>query len=147
MNEDRSAWNEELLGAHFALEDLNQILGIPIRKRGCHDRIVWHFTKYGDYTVKFGYKVAMEMMEVGELGKKAKGSNRCGFLESWKKICLKALELSRKQVVEFQESEKVVDEGRSTVNRSTMLVVAGGTRKLQSSSAVMAEVAATREAL
>jgi hypothetical protein len=34
---------------------------IPLIENGSWDRLLWHFTKHGYYTVSSGYKVAMEM--------------------------------------------------------------------------------------
>ncbi|KAM1054524.1 hypothetical protein ACFX2I_001867 [Malus domestica] len=74
MADDGTVWNEEVLNAHSDSADVSQILGIPICRWGCSDRFIWHFTHNGDYTVKWGYKIDMQMMEAGELGRKALGS-------------------------------------------------------------------------
>lgn len=45
----------------------------PYIKTGCRDRLVWHHTTSGVYTVKSGYGVALGLMENGVLGRKGRG--------------------------------------------------------------------------
>ncbi|KAB2599357.1 ribonuclease H protein [Pyrus ussuriensis x Pyrus communis] len=39
-------------------EEGNLILGLPISLAGCKDRVIWHYSRNGDYTVRKGYGVA-----------------------------------------------------------------------------------------
>ncbi|XP_048426139.1 uncharacterized protein LOC125470719 [Pyrus x bretschneideri] len=48
----------------------NLILGLPVSIGGCSDRVIWHYSKNDDYTVRTGHGVAMEMQENGELRRK-----------------------------------------------------------------------------
>ncbi|KAM1801208.1 hypothetical protein ACFX11_032846 [Malus domestica] len=50
-------------------------MGLPMSIGGCSDKVIWHYSKDGDYTVRTGYDVAMEMQENGELGRKRTGSS------------------------------------------------------------------------
>ncbi|XP_020421443.1 uncharacterized protein LOC109949733 [Prunus persica] len=49
---------------------------------------IWHFTKYGGYTVKSGYDLAIKLRRNGVIGKKGKGecSNQSGQSGPWKHI-------------------------------------------------------------
>ncbi|XWS22129.1 hypothetical protein CRYUN_Cryun29cG0007900 [Craigia yunnanensis] len=48
-------WNRELLDMLFSSADGIQIAAIPITKINSPDKLVWHFTKDGNYTVRSGY--------------------------------------------------------------------------------------------
>ncbi|KAM1403256.1 hypothetical protein ACFX2I_011887 [Malus domestica] len=50
----------------FDEEESKLILGLPVSLVGCGDRVIWHYAKNGEYTVRTGYGVAMEMQENGE---------------------------------------------------------------------------------
>jgi hypothetical protein len=56
----QSRWNENLLVELFPTYEIESILQIPLSTNPLPDRIIWHFTKSGMYTVKSGYKAAME---------------------------------------------------------------------------------------
>ena len=47
-------WLEEL----FHADEAEEIQRIPLSHRVMEDRLVWHFDKYGVYSVKSGYDVA-----------------------------------------------------------------------------------------
>ncbi|KAM1406093.1 hypothetical protein ACFXTH_000797 [Malus domestica] len=82
------SWKEEVISAGFNRDEARKILIIPLSKYGCHDRLVWHYTVNGDYSVKTGYGVAINLMENGALGRKGQGApseHRKNNL-IWKKI-------------------------------------------------------------
>ncbi|KAM1648372.1 hypothetical protein ACFX1Q_010398 [Malus domestica] len=82
------SWKEEVISAGFNWDEARQILSIALSKSSCYDRIVWHYTVNGDYSVKTGYGVAMNLMENGALGRKGRGTpseHRRNNLV-WKKI-------------------------------------------------------------
>ncbi|CAN6581073.1 unnamed protein product [Malus baccata var. baccata] len=64
----------DLIDSGFHRDDVDPILSIPLSKTGCHDRMVWHHNVNGDYLVRSGYGVAINLMENGALGKKGCGS-------------------------------------------------------------------------
>ncbi|CAN6584292.1 unnamed protein product [Malus baccata var. baccata] len=68
-------WNVETIEDCFSQEESKVILSIPISRTGSTDRLRWFHTADGNYSVKSGYRIAMELMENGELGKKGRGSN------------------------------------------------------------------------
>ncbi|KAM1763520.1 hypothetical protein ACFX11_002859 [Malus domestica] len=49
------SWKEEVISAGFNQDEVRQILSIPLSKSGCCDKLVWHYTVNGDYSVKTGY--------------------------------------------------------------------------------------------
>ena len=55
------AWKVDLIRRCFEEEEGNVILGLPITSVGCKDRVIWHYSRNGDYTIRTGYGVAMEM--------------------------------------------------------------------------------------
>ncbi|KAM0957035.1 hypothetical protein ACFX2F_025419 [Malus domestica] len=64
------SWNADMISAGFNQDDVALILSIPLRRIGCHDRLVWYNTLNGDYLVKSGHRVAVSLMENGALGRK-----------------------------------------------------------------------------
>ncbi|KAM1775069.1 hypothetical protein ACFX12_044360 [Malus domestica] len=68
------SWKNDLIMASFHRDDVRAILSIPLSKTGSRDRLVWHHTVNGDYSVRSGYGVAMNLMENGALGSKGRGS-------------------------------------------------------------------------
>ncbi|XP_070667822.1 uncharacterized protein [Malus domestica] len=69
-----NSWKSNIIRAGFHREDADTILSIPLSYFGCDDKKVWHYTANGDYSVKSGYGVAMDLMENGALGKKGRGA-------------------------------------------------------------------------
>ncbi|KAM2701019.1 hypothetical protein EV2_002895 [Malus domestica] len=82
------SWKEEVISAGFNQDEVRQILSILLSKSGCCDKLVWHYTVNGDYSVKTGYGVAMNLMENGALGRKGRGarSEHCTNNLVWKQI-------------------------------------------------------------
>ncbi|KAM3323450.1 hypothetical protein P3S67_004601 [Capsicum chacoense] len=54
-------WKLQELKKRFAIEDINDILFIPISSTGSPDRIIWHHTKSEIYEVKSGYHLARKI--------------------------------------------------------------------------------------
>ena len=54
------SWDVDLITAMFGAEDAAAILSIPCGGEGIPDVRRWHFTENGEYSVKSGYRVAME---------------------------------------------------------------------------------------
>ncbi|KAL5572975.1 hypothetical protein UlMin_022572 [Ulmus minor] len=53
-------WNMPLIEHLFGDEDASVILSLPIGSFDYTYILIWHFTKDGEYSVKSGYKVALE---------------------------------------------------------------------------------------
>ncbi|KAL5564942.1 hypothetical protein UlMin_028106 [Ulmus minor] len=60
MRLNNGEWNKALIEYLFNVEDAKDILSLPIGYFDHDDVLLWHFKKDGDYTVKNGYKVALE---------------------------------------------------------------------------------------
>lgn len=58
----------------FNPEEARIILCMPLSHFGCSDRLNWHYTQDGIYSVKSGYLVAQEMNMNGELGRRGQSS-------------------------------------------------------------------------
>ena len=63
-------WKNDIITNGFSEEDVAIILGIPFSRYGQKDRLVWHYSKNEEYTVRTGYGVALGLAENGGLGKK-----------------------------------------------------------------------------
>lgn len=55
-------WNIPLISQMFDVDDAHVILSIPLSWCICADRCIWHFDSRGSYTIKSGYKLAVDMV-------------------------------------------------------------------------------------
>ncbi|KAK0577567.1 hypothetical protein LWI29_035204 [Acer saccharum] len=82
------SWNGPLINEIFMEEDARAILSIPTNLSSRDDSFYSHFTKYGEYSVSFGYEVCAAL----DILKSTSGSQGNGFC--WNRIW--ALELPPK---------------------------------------------------
>ncbi|XP_050104673.1 uncharacterized protein LOC126584279 [Malus sylvestris] len=68
-------WDRPLVERCFRLEEASVILCMPLSQHGCPDRLIWHYTRNGLYSVKSGYLVAQQMETNGELRRKSGGQS------------------------------------------------------------------------
>ncbi|EPS73861.1 hypothetical protein M569_00896, partial [Genlisea aurea] len=54
---NHSGWNHTRLRQIFSPLDVKHILSIPLAKNSCPDRLIWHYTRHGEYSVKTGYQL------------------------------------------------------------------------------------------
>ncbi|KAK2634622.1 hypothetical protein Ddye_029414 [Dipteronia dyeriana] len=54
-------WNEVLIRESFFPEETSLILSIPFSFRPTPDKLVWHFDKFGSYSVRSDYHLAMSL--------------------------------------------------------------------------------------
>lgn len=64
------SWLVEKILTGFNKEDVVPILSIPVSKFGLCDRLVWHHTINEEYSVKSGYRVAVNLIDNGALGRR-----------------------------------------------------------------------------
>lgn len=64
------SWNNDLVRTYFMEDEVKLILGLPISFMRCKNKVIWHYSRNGDYTVRTGYGVALELQANGELGRK-----------------------------------------------------------------------------
>lgn len=69
-----NSWKVNMILAGFYRDDVAPILSIPLSHSGCYDRLVWHHTINGEYSVKSSSGVAVNLMENGVLGRKGRGA-------------------------------------------------------------------------
>ncbi|VVA39354.1 PREDICTED: reverse mRNAase [Prunus dulcis] len=72
----------------FNKEEADSILAMALSRFGCPNHLMWHFTKNGLYTVKSGYRVAVELDSNGLLGRRGGGGTSVdrGGRRLWKSI-------------------------------------------------------------
>lgn len=63
LHQHRVGWNEELLYQLFSEKECLSIQKIPVSSLGLTDKLIWHSTKNGQYSVKSGYKLAKDAEE------------------------------------------------------------------------------------
>uniref|UniRef100_A0A803Q3X2 Reverse transcriptase n=1 Tax=Cannabis sativa TaxID=3483 RepID=A0A803Q3X2_CANSA len=56
-------WDESFINAVFNHEDAKLILSVPSMGWELEDKIMWHYSKNGEYTVKSGYKMASSLVD------------------------------------------------------------------------------------
>ncbi|KAF4370862.1 hypothetical protein G4B88_012662 [Cannabis sativa] len=49
-------WDEHFIKAHFNEEDAELILKLPCGSGGVEDKVMWHYAKNGEYSVRSGYR-------------------------------------------------------------------------------------------
>ncbi|KAL5783308.1 hypothetical protein ACOSP7_008337 [Xanthoceras sorbifolium] len=59
------AWNSALVRNCFAPIDAKCILSLTTSSRSCPDKLLWHFSKDGKYSVKSGYWLASSLVQDG----------------------------------------------------------------------------------
>ncbi|KAM1350921.1 hypothetical protein PS1_004799 [Malus domestica] len=74
INPDAVAWKIDVIVGGFYKEYVASILSIPLSRSIQGDRLVWHHSKNGVYTIKTGYGVALGLMENDDLGRKRRGA-------------------------------------------------------------------------
>ena len=60
INATDNCWNMEAVEAHLWPIDHNEVLKVPIGLFRGEDSLLWHFDKKGEYSVRSGYKAAIE---------------------------------------------------------------------------------------
>ncbi|KAL9440996.1 hypothetical protein AB3S75_019634 [Citrus x aurantiifolia] len=60
IDEDH-CWRDDVIQQHFHQEDAAQILKIPLPRQPSPDQVLWHYDKKGNYSVKSGYQLALQM--------------------------------------------------------------------------------------
>ncbi|KAM1263189.1 hypothetical protein ACFX2G_028830 [Malus domestica] len=90
IDSELGSWNSTLVRTCFEEEENTMIMGLLISVARCKDRIIWHYSTNGAYSVRMGYGVAMEMQANGLLGRKGTGGCsrrellwRCRLMGCW----------------------------------------------------------------
>ncbi|XP_062028650.1 uncharacterized protein LOC133744575 [Rosa rugosa] len=81
---DSGAWNVPMVKSLFLTHEADMILGMPLGLRSIPDKLVWHYTKNGVYSVNSGYWVARDL-QIRQSGSGA-GSSYNGSKGIWEKI-------------------------------------------------------------
>uniref|UniRef100_A0A803NTU1 RNase H type-1 domain-containing protein n=1 Tax=Cannabis sativa TaxID=3483 RepID=A0A803NTU1_CANSA len=84
-------WDEKFIQSNFHSDDVNLILSLATSNKEVDDKIMWHYSKNGEYSIKSGYKLASNLILKAEAsnmkGIESKTSsnpsyNRCGDLHN-----------------------------------------------------------------
>lgn len=88
IDPETQTWKRDLVMRCFNGEEAQTILLLPTSRWGGEDKMIWHFTAHGGYSMHSGYAIALDLRKNGELGRKAKGegSSDCGQKSFWKSI-------------------------------------------------------------
>ena len=63
INLSAHTWDSQLIGEKFHRDDAEAILHIPLSRRYIQDSIYWIHNREGDYTVKFRYQIARQIVK------------------------------------------------------------------------------------
>ncbi|KAM7262379.1 hypothetical protein ACFE04_021456 [Oxalis oulophora] len=64
MTENGLSWVRAMLNGLFTEDEISVILSIPLPRFPCSDKLFWHFSKQGLYTVKSAYHVALSIVAI-----------------------------------------------------------------------------------
>ncbi|KAH9679641.1 putative reverse transcriptase/RNA-dependent DNA polymerase [Citrus sinensis] len=59
--DENQNWKKEMIYQHFMKEDAAMIVRIQLPKTPKPDQYLWHYDKYGQYSVKSGYQIALKL--------------------------------------------------------------------------------------
>ena len=77
-------WDRQLVEMKFYPEDAEAILGIPLSRRMCIDKLFWLHNREGKYTVKSRYHLAKQLGR--EADSQGECSNGVGVNPVWSKL-------------------------------------------------------------
>ncbi|EPS64876.1 hypothetical protein M569_09903, partial [Genlisea aurea] len=83
IRNDLSDWNVALLRRVFSPTDVQHILSIPLSTQAYPDRLIWHYTSHGEYSVKSGYRILKDGAE-GLLPSSSTANP--GYINFWKAL-------------------------------------------------------------
>ncbi|GAA0162407.1 hypothetical protein LIER_39407 [Lithospermum erythrorhizon] len=73
-------WNKSKVEMNLGSEEAKKILTIPLSRRPICDKLIWHYTKCGNYITSSSYQCAIEMRRHGDLEDEQVGR----VVRSWK---------------------------------------------------------------
>lgn len=82
LDRDNSWWNMPLIHEIFSAEEVGLICSMAVSPRSGKDRLIWNYTKNGDFTVNSAYHLAKDKFEVD----KGSCSNRDSSKPMWRAI-------------------------------------------------------------
>ncbi|KAB2625356.1 ribonuclease H protein [Pyrus ussuriensis x Pyrus communis] len=107
-------WRNDIMTTCFSSEEARCILSMTLSKFGWRNKLIWHYTKGGVYSVKTGYYIAQDRNRNGELGRKgwgsrvqdkggARKSRNCLVFEKKNVEPLESIKLIKRQWCQFEE--------------------------------------------
>lgn len=85
--EESNSWNVNLVKSLFLYHEASTILHLPLSRQGAEDKLVWHWSKNGDFTVKSAYHQAVDLLETKTESHSTKGEILSHNKVPWEKIC------------------------------------------------------------
>jgi ribonuclease HI len=88
LDEDHCSWDAHVVRSVFEEDIADQVLQIPISRRGGEDFVSWPFTRFSDYTVSSAYNLARKDKFFLDRSKQGGGANSGTEADSifWKKL-------------------------------------------------------------
>jgi hypothetical protein len=88
LKDDHSSWDADVVRAVFEEEVANQVLQVPVSRRGGEDSVSWPYTKFGVYTVCSAYNLARTVKFFVERSKHGGDSSSTSGSDGllWKKL-------------------------------------------------------------
>ncbi|KAK7259782.1 hypothetical protein RIF29_25396 [Crotalaria pallida] len=84
LTEDGAHWNEQVINQYFLPGDRDLILSIPMVKFRKEDQLIWHFSPDGVYSVRSGYRTALQNQSQIQNG--GVGASNGGNESMWKRL-------------------------------------------------------------
>lgn len=81
----RGQWNAELIQSIFTTSDAAAILTTPISKAGLQDRLVWHHSRKGNFTVASAYSWLLNSSPLSQHAPESSNS-RAANKSMWKRL-------------------------------------------------------------
>ncbi|OMO52105.1 reverse transcriptase [Corchorus capsularis] len=84
INFDRKCWKDNLLRMVFNQTEVNAVKKIPIGSESTPDRLIWHFTRDGNYSVKSRYRLLTS--EAISFGNNGQSSSSMQQSRTWRNL-------------------------------------------------------------
>ncbi|KAL6286042.1 hypothetical protein ACE6H2_010432 [Prunus campanulata] len=133
-------WNQDLVMRCFNGEEAQKVLLLPTSRWGCEDKMIWHFTVHGGYSMRSGKA-------------EGKGSGDCGQKSFWESIWRLPTGFRNALAVKENLRRQRVDVGNTSLRLDVSQIegadfrTSGSMGGLQGSMALVMEAKAIREAL
>lgn len=73
---------KDVIVHNFLKDDVARILRIPLPRVPQSDKLIWHFAKDGNYSIKSGYQIALKLKFSGGTGSSDRSKTNWGVIWS-----------------------------------------------------------------
>uniref|UniRef100_A0A5B7BF13 Reverse transcriptase zinc-binding domain-containing protein n=1 Tax=Davidia involucrata TaxID=16924 RepID=A0A5B7BF13_DAVIN len=91
IDQDSMSWKEDRVRDLFIPFEAEEICAIPLSVHASSDKLIWHYSKNGVYSVKSGYHIAVHLSSSFNAANKGEGSSMDLVNKAWKllwSLCL-----------------------------------------------------------